>query len=128
RRAFGEQGLLLAGGSGCGKSTLALILLRAGFTFLGDDMLFLAPASDGLRLLAFPDEINITAQTACLLPELHHLQEGPRKPGWPKHSFRADTVYEAPFVKTCRPAVLGFPTVSEGETSALMPMSAAEHS
>jgi hypothetical protein len=68
--AIDGRGLLVAGTSGAGKSTLAVALLRVGLEFMGDDMLFLAPTDDGLQLHAFPDEIDITEQTANLFSEL----------------------------------------------------------
>lgn len=37
----GEKGLLITGASGAGKSTLTVALVRAGFSLLGDDTLFL---------------------------------------------------------------------------------------
>ncbi|MGH2451006.1 MAG: hypothetical protein ACRDGE_07020 [Candidatus Limnocylindria bacterium] len=63
------RAILVAGGSGSGKSTLALALPRAGFGFLGDDMLFLARADDEISVCSFPDEIDITDET---LSWFHH--------------------------------------------------------
>ncbi len=56
------RGLLLPGTSGAGKSTLTIALLKAGFGFLGDDMLFLRQTAAGAaaagvrrgRTAAFP--------------------------------------------------------------------------
>ena len=61
----GERALLLPGSSGSGKSTLTLALLRAGWGFISDDMVFLKQGDS--RVLAFPDEIDFTEKTARLL-------------------------------------------------------------
>ena len=64
------QGLLFTGASGAGKSTLTVALLRAGFGLLGDDTLFLTQNEEGIRALAFPDEVDVTEQTIGFFPEL----------------------------------------------------------
>ncbi|HET9229423.1 MAG TPA: hypothetical protein VFR31_22275, partial [Thermoanaerobaculia bacterium] len=60
------KALVLAGTSGSGKSTLSVALARAGFGFLGDDTLFLREE----RVLAFPDEIDLTEESAGFFPDL----------------------------------------------------------
>ena len=89
----GGRGLLLPGTSGAGKSTLSLALLRAGCSFLGDDTLFLAAGPDGLRVMAFPDEVDITDETAGFFPELHGLLRRPKPSGGPKRQILAEEVY-----------------------------------
>jgi hypothetical protein len=64
------RGVLLAGPSGAGKSTLAIALVRAGLSFLSDDMVYIEHASDSVQMLAFPDAVGITQQTAERFPEL----------------------------------------------------------
>jgi len=120
------QGLLFPGTSGSGKSTLTIALLRAGFGFLGDDMLFLTLAQKGLRVLAFPDEIDVTDETAGWFPELHHLLQRPKTPGWPKRPVWAEDVYGAEVAWECQPAVLVFPRVANAEKSVLKPMDRGE--
>jgi hypothetical protein len=120
------RGLLVAGASGSGKSTLAVALLRAGFGFLGDDMLFLSPGRDGLRALAFPDEIDLTDETARLFPELHYLLRLPKNHGWRKRQVRAEEVYEMKTVWECKPAVVVFPSIANAEKSVLKPIDRGE--
>jgi hypothetical protein len=117
------QALLLAGGSGAGKTTLTLALLRAGFGFLGDDLVFFTTAADGLQVLAFPDEIDVTATTAAMFPELRALVQTPLLAGWPKRRLRAEAVYGVPPTWQCRPAALVFPRVAHADRSALFPIS-----
>ncbi len=120
------RALLLAGSSGAGKSTLALALLRAGFRFLGDDMCFLATGAEGLRVLAFPDEIDVTDDTARLFPELSFLLAAPARPRTGKRQLLPEDVYEVEFVEECRPGVLVFPRIAHTERSTLTPMDPAE--
>lgn len=117
------RALLLPGTSGAGKSTLTLALARAGFGFLGDDTLFLAQRpGEGLRVLAFPDEFDLTDQTVSFFPELvSQLDEG-RLAGWRKRQVRAEQAYGAPVVWEGAPAVLVFPRVAGVRTSVLTPM------
>jgi hypothetical protein len=120
------QGLLVAGASGSGKSTLTVALLRAGFGFLGDDMIFLSPGQDGLRALAFPDEIDLTDETARLFPELHYLLRSPKNHGWRKRQVRAEEVYEVNTIWECKPAVIVFPSIANAEKSVLKPIDRGE--
>jgi hypothetical protein len=123
--ALGGRALLLAGTSGSGKSTLSLALARAGLDFLGDDTLFLArrptPASP-LRVLAFPDEIDLTDEAVSFFPDLATR----RTPGWRKRQLRAEEAFGARIAWDCEPAVLVFPRVSGRPRSELRPIEAGE--
>ncbi|HEV3401931.1 MAG TPA: hypothetical protein VG078_08945, partial [Acidimicrobiales bacterium] len=121
--ADGGSVLLVPGQSGAGKTTLALALARAGLGLLGDDTVFLAERESTLQVLGFPDEVDVTDQTASLLPELSHLLERPKPPGAVKHRLRAEEVYEARLVGSGRPTALVFPEVAGCEDSTLVPMS-----
>jgi hypothetical protein len=120
------RALLLPGTSGSGKSTLTLALARAGFGFLGDDTLFLARRPEGVRILAFPDEFDLTDQTVSFFPELAPLLGEPRLQGWRKRQVRAERAYGVPVVWECAPAALVFPRVAGVRTSELTPLSPAE--
>jgi hypothetical protein len=114
--------LLLPGTSGSGKSTLALALARAGFGFLGDDTLFLARRPEGLKVLAFPDEVDLTDQSVAFFPELASLLDTGLPAGWRKRQTRAEQAYGAEVVWECEPALLVFPRVSGVAASELAPM------
>ncbi len=119
--ARGGRALLLPGTSGAGKSTLSVALAQAGLDLLGDDTLFLAQGPDGLRLLAFPDEIDLTPETAGLLPGIAPLLSA--RPGWHKHQLAAERLDGCALAWECRPAVLVFPRVAAGrEESRLTPI------
>lgn len=116
------RALLLPGTSGSGKSTLTLALARAGFGFLGDDTLFLARRPDGLKILAFPDEFDLTDQTVAFFPELAPLLHASRPQGWRKRQIRAERTYDSEIVWECEPALLVFPRVAGVRESRLSPM------
>jgi hypothetical protein len=120
--ALGGRALVLAGTSGSGKSTLSLALARAGLDFLGDDTLFLA---EGLKVLAFPDEIDLTEQTAGFFPELPEITAR-TTPGWRKRQLRAEQAFGARIAWECEPAVLVFPRVSGRPRSELREIGAGE--
>jgi hypothetical protein len=120
--AMGGHGLLIPGSSGSGKSTLALALARAGFGFLGDDMLFLVRAEEGLRALAFPEAFDLTDETLRLFPELVDLLEVEKQPGWPKRQVRADERFGAQIVWQCQPTTLVFPRIAASGRSSLTRM------
>lgn len=116
------KGLLFPGTSGAGKSTLALALARAGFALLGDDMLFLSQHPAGLRALAFPEDIDITDDTARMFDELHDIVEVPKAPGWPKRQVPLFGHAQTAIAWDCQPAVLVFPRVSHTARSILTPI------
>jgi hypothetical protein len=120
------RALLLPGTSGAGKSTLTLALARAGFGFLSDDTVFLARRPGGLKVLAFPDEIDLTDQTVAFFPELAPLLEAALPDGWRKRQMRAERAYGTAVVWECEPALLVFPRVAGAAASALAPMSRGE--
>ena len=124
--AVDGRGLLLPGTSGSGKSTLSIALARAGFGFLGDDIVFLASEAAGLSVLAFPDEIDVTDQTAGFFPELRPLLERPPTPGWHKRQVWPERLWGAEIVGRCRPVALVFPRVAGRSDSVLAPMDPGE--
>ena len=117
-----SEGLLIAGASGAGKTTLTLALVRAGFDFLGDDTTFLRNDSDGLQALAFPDEVDVTADTVRLFPELQDLAREPLSNGRRKWSIAPPAIYQSRIIDRCVPRVLVFPQVADAEESVLTPM------
>ena len=119
--AVNGKGLLIAGESGAGKTTLAIALVRAGFAFLADDTLFLS-TSKGLRALAFPDEFDITPQTAAFFPELRRLEQA-SLPIWrEKRPICAGEVYQTEPCWECKPAIMVFPRPARSRESTLAPM------
>jgi hypothetical protein len=85
-----------------------------------------ARPGEGVRILAFPDEFDLTEQTLAFFPELATLfGEAPRA-GWRKRQVRAERAYGTPVVWECAPAVLVFPRVTGLPASELTPLSPGE--
>ena len=125
---FSKDGkaILIPGTSGAGKSTLAITLLRSGFGYLSDDMVFLRRRSDGLRVLGFPEDVDVSDRTISFFPELDFLGRSPKADGWPKRQVRADEVYEAEPVREARPGAIVIPQIADKERSAVRPIDADE--
>ncbi len=126
--ALNGRALVLPGTSGAGKSTLAVALAQAGLSFMGDDMLFLAQppsagdAGDALRLLAFPDEIDLTDESAAFFPDLAPHLTAPSHGGWRKLQLAARLLNPPETAGTtweCAPGLLVFPHVS-GEPESVL--------
>jgi hypothetical protein len=124
--SVGDAAILLAGPSGAGKSTLAVALLqslgqRAGF--LGDDMLFLRSEPRGIRILGWPEPIDVGEWTQRTLPGLEPRMEviaTARRKGTVAFSKVAGAV---PTLES-RPEVIVFPRVTGRTISTLTSMSA----
>lgn len=120
------RGLIFPGGSGAGKTTLAIRLLQSGFDFLSDDMLFLDPSAEKLRVLGFPDEIDVTGETLERMPELQEIPGFGKIPGSPKYQIRPEALRAHCIVPHCRAAALIFPRIAATGRSALTPMDRTE--
>jgi hypothetical protein len=105
--ADNDRGMLLAGPSGAGKTTLTLALARLGLGFLGDDLAFLTwTANAELRLLPFPDEVDLLRDAVDHFPELRAALDAPRLPGWPKHALRIEDVVDVRLASVCTPVAV----------------------
>ena len=124
--AVGDQGVLIAGHSGAGKTTFALALVRAGFDFLADDTVFLSPRKTGMQVLAFPDEVDITAQTREFFPELHDLRGVSKPNARRKQAICPTNVYDVRPCWECTPAVILFPQPGKAERSVITALPKAE--
>lgn len=112
--ARGDRCLLVSGTSGVGKSTLTAALVAEGFSFLGDDMLFLEADPDGgFVVLPFPDVLDLSERSLALLG----LGSVPRSRLGGIEKWQVDPV-EAGFELAdgpTRPQVVVFPALSAGE-------------
>jgi hypothetical protein len=123
--AIGDRAVLLPGTSGAGKSTLALALARAGLPLLSDDMVFLSPSRETVTVHGFPDEVDVTEETAgwfAGLDEALVRREGP----WPKHRLWIEDLPGASIAPDCVPGLLLLPEVSGEPRSRVEPVSAGE--
>jgi hypothetical protein len=121
---FSENGkcLLIPGTSGAGKSTLTVASLRANFDYMSDDMVFLIGQPQGFRVLAFPEEVDVSEQTAAFFPELSFLLSAPKRYGWRKRQMHPIQVYGAKVAPEARPAAVVIPRIAESETSVVTRM------
>ncbi len=124
--AINGQGFIVSGNSGAGKTTLAVALVRAGFDFLSDDMLFLTAGRDGLRILGFPDQSDVADETVTMFPELRAALNPAGLRVGPKSQIRVEEFYRADIIWECRPAVVIFPRIGHRERSELIPLEADE--
>jgi hypothetical protein len=118
--------LLIPGTSGAGKSTLTVASLRANFDYMSDDMVFLIDRPEGFRVLAFPEEVDVSDQTAGFFPELSFLLRSSKRSGWRKRQMHPMQVYGAKVAPEARPAAVVIPRIAETESSAITRMDADE--
>jgi hypothetical protein len=119
-----EKAILVSGTSGAGKSTLAITLLRGGFGYLSDDMVFLRRDSGGLQVLGFPEDVDVSDRTINFFPELNFLRDTPKAAGSPKKHVGPDRIYEVEMVGDAHPSAIVFPRISASEKSSLRRISA----
>jgi hypothetical protein len=118
--------LLIPGTSGAGKSTLTVASLRASFDYMSDDMVFLVDRPDGLQVLAFPEAVDVSDQTANFFPELSFLLSSPKHPGWRKSQIHPTQVYGAKVTPEARPAAIVIPRIAKSEASVVSRMDSDE--
>jgi len=114
--------ILIPGTSGAGKSTLTVASLRAHFDYMSDDMVFLVDRPDGFRVLAFPEAVDVSDQTAGFFPELSFLLRAPKRRGWRKQQIHPTQVYGAKVAPEARTAAVVIPRISKAETSVVSRM------
>ena len=114
--------LLIPGTSGAGKSTLTVASLRANFDYMSDDMVFLNGGADGCQVLAFPEEVDVSDQTAGFFPELSFLLSVPKRCGWRKRQIHPIQVYGAKVASVARPVAVVIPRIAAAETSVVTRM------
>src|ERR1700676_2536434 len=104
--------LLIPGTSGAGKSTLTVASLRANFDYMSDDMVFIIDRPEGFHILAFPEEVNISDQTAGFFPELSFLSRSPKRCGWRQQKIHPIHVYGAKVAPEARAAAVVIPRIA----------------
>jgi hypothetical protein len=118
--------LLIPGTSGAGKSTLTVASLRANFDYMSDDMVFLIDRPEGFHVLAFPEEVDVSDQTASFFPELHFLSGIPKRCGWRKQQIHPIQVYGAKVAPEAKAAAVVIPRIGQTQNSAITRIDADE--
>jgi len=126
--AFSRHGraILISGTSGAGKSTLAVALLRGGFAYLSDDMVFLSRGSGQVQVLGFPEDVDVSDNTIGFFPELDFLLRIPSACASPKKQLPPIETYGTELAGSALPSAIVFPRISPSESSALYPIGADE--
>lgn len=122
--ARGERSLLLAGRTGSGKTTLATWLLRQGFEYLTDELLWVD--ASGNRMRGFSRPLHLKADGGALFED---LLAPPGKQGVAEtpHGHHLSPLHLAAGVRReARPDVLVFPTYSPGSRLVLRPLEKAQ--
>ena len=123
--AVDGRAVLIPGTSGAGKSTLAVALASGGLPLLSDDMVFLRAREGTVVVHGFPDEIDVTEESAQWFPDLAaSLTE--RSDGWPKHRLGVDEIPGATVADDCTPGLVLLPEVSGAPGSRSEPVGAGE--
>jgi hypothetical protein len=110
--------VLFPGASGAGKTTLALGLLRQGWGFLADDMVFLNDST----VLGFPDEVDVSDDTVALFPEIAPGLHRPPAGNRAKRPLLVEDAFDTCPVRRGRPAAIVLPEVGAGDVSRLAPI------
>lgn len=122
---FREKGFLIIGKSGAGKSTLALTLVKQGWKYLNDDILFLRLRHSRVEALAIPIEFKTDDRIFHrLFTEAEHdfafkLPQCEGLPYYDKYYIRMDRLYPERFSRGCLPKFLLFTEVVSDVTSKL---------
>jgi hypothetical protein len=117
------RGVLLAGTSGSGKSTLTAALVKDGWDFLTDDMVFLTRQAGTTSAWGLSDEIDCSDDTAGMFAELRHLVGEPTLAGRDKHPVDVEAAFGVLPVPVCRPHALVLPAISGERRSVLKAVS-----
>ena len=120
------RAVLLAGHSGSGKSTLAVALSRAGFGLMSDDYVFLNRTGHGVRLLGFPEDIDLRDESTAMFPELASLLGAPLRAGWTKRQINLEHYWPVRPAAEAAPALLIFPRVGHTASSSIVPMNSGD--
>ncbi len=119
----GGRGVLIPGYSGRGKTTACISLLRSGYRCLSDDHPLMRIDEGRIRLLGFPEKVDVTDQSRDFFPELGGLSPGKLHQGLIKKYFYIEDVYPGGVAFSCEPRVLILPQIAEEPTSHLEPIS-----
>ncbi len=107
------KSVILLGAHGSGKTTSALILLKSGFEFLGDDWLFFSYEGKKIKNFCLPLHFRVRKKTVRYFPELGLVKN---MPYFQKEIFRIEKAFPDCFVTEAEPRVILFPEIRSSGT------------
>jgi hypothetical protein len=119
----GGRGVLIPGYSGRGKTTACISLLRSGYRCLSDDHPLMRFDGGRIRLLGFPEKVDVTDRSREFFPELGESSADKLHQGFIKKYFYIEDVYPGGMAFSCEPGVLILPQIVEEATSHIEPIS-----
>jgi len=116
------KGYLLVGESQSGKSTAAISLVREGWHYLGDDLLFVQKVGSQVQALAVHNEFKVDEQVICrLIPEATNDLTF-KLPECDKLILKMCRLFPGQVEVSCVPHFLLFPEIVPQATSELVTM------
>jgi hypothetical protein len=116
------RGVLMAGESGSGKTTLALSLVRQGWCYLADDLLFLHAVDGQVSAVGLRRGFACLPETIERFPGLVNVAERSPRLMAGKKLLPVEAVSSGHFTPCCTPTVLLLPRVAGGRHSRLVPL------
>jgi hypothetical protein len=117
------RGVLIPGFSGRGKTTACISLLRSGYRCLSDDHPLMKVDEGQIRLLGFPEKVDVTDRSRDFFPELGESSQDKLHQGFMKKYFYIEDIYPGGTAFSCKPRVLILPHIVEESTSHVEPIS-----
>lgn len=120
--------VLFPGQAGDGKSTIAVSLLESGWSYLGDDAVFLDLRGDRLGIHGFQKGFHINPDMARHFPRLSLLGDLPTyQAGNPKKEIDPRTLYpDREIAVMDEAAAILFPSIVDDEEADFLPMGHGE--
>jgi hypothetical protein len=102
------HGVLLCGDSGAGKTSLAFACVRAGWTYLSDDLVLLAEGGEDHVVIGNPHMFRFRDSAADLFPELIGERISPHAVSKPTIEFSSERVPQINIADKCRVSYIVF--------------------
>jgi len=112
-------GILIVGPPGSGKSTLAIGLIRAGWSYLSDDAVFLRLRSEAVEALACRRSFHIDAAQSFNYSDFVQSEEETDLNGGRRCRVAVEDTYPRQYVSHCLPRIVVFPRITHRHESAV---------